>query len=213
MATYLWTCVTYEKAVNNGKSLVLVVHLCCVLLRSFYLYEPSFQLQLHLEYIHMQYTYIVGKYKIYLYELQKQAEQRAFGELFMPVSQAVQMNFIFNDNVRFQVYPAMSKQSENLSDLDKKDRNKRPSSPFINVVKGVFFVVRVTLVPVSYLSAPSTVHSYRVTGKFIRRLKSLSVQCGKFIRLVRTKQKCIRIAYLYSKCTDCRINIYIYSIS
>jgi hypothetical protein len=46
------------------------------------------------------------------------------------------------------VYPAMSKKSENLSDLNKKDRNKRHSSPFINVVKGVFFVVRDTLVPV-----------------------------------------------------------------
>ena len=34
------------------------------------------------------------------------------------------------------VYPAMSKKSENLSDLNKKDRNKRHSSPFINVVKG-----------------------------------------------------------------------------
>ena len=32
----------------------------------------------------------------------------------------------------------MSKKSENLSDLNKKDRNKRHSSPFINVVKGVF---------------------------------------------------------------------------
>jgi hypothetical protein len=42
------------------------------------------------------------------------------------------------------VYPAMSKKSENLLDLDKKDRNKRHSSPFINVVKGVFYVVRVT---------------------------------------------------------------------
>ena len=72
-------------------------------------------------------------------------------------------------------YPAMSKKSENLSDLNKKDRNKRHSSRFINVVKGVFFVVRVTLVPVSYVSAPSTVHSYRVPGKFIRRLKSLFV--------------------------------------
>jgi hypothetical protein len=48
----------------------------------------------------------------------------------------------------FCVYPAMSKKSENLSDLDKKDRNKRHSSPFINVFKGVFLVVRVTLVPV-----------------------------------------------------------------
>ena len=46
----------------------------------------------------------------------------------------------------------MSKKSENLSDLNKKDRNKRHSSPFINVVKGVFFVVRVTLVPVSVVS-------------------------------------------------------------
>ena len=49
--------------------------------------------------IYIQYTYIVGKYKIYLYELQKQAEQRAFGELFRSVSQRVQMNFIFYDNV------------------------------------------------------------------------------------------------------------------
>ena len=75
----------------------------------------------------------------------------------------------------YYVYLAMSKTSENLSDLSKKDRKKRHSSLLINVVKGVFFVVRVTLVPVSYLSAPSTVHSYRVPGKFIRRLKSLFV--------------------------------------
>ena len=67
----------------------------------------------------------------------------------------------------------MSKKSENLSDLSKKDRNKRHSSPFINVVMGVFFVIRVTLVPVSYLSSPSA--SYRVPGKFIRRLKNLFV--------------------------------------
>ena len=66
------------------------------------------------------------------------------------------MNFIFNDNVR--ILCLSCKKSENLSDLNKKDRNKRHSSPFINVVKGVFFAVRVTLVPVSYLSAPSAVH-------------------------------------------------------
>ena len=75
----------------------------------------------------------------------------------------------------FCVYSNMSKKLENLSDLIKKDRNKRHSLPFINVFNGVFFVVRVTLVPVSYLSAPSAVHSYRVPGKFIRRLKSLFV--------------------------------------
>jgi hypothetical protein len=85
------------------------------------------------------------------------------------------MNFIFNDNVRILCLSCNVKKSENLPDLNKKDRNKRHSSPFINVVKGVFFVVRATLVPVSYLSAPSAVHSYRVPGKFIRRLKSLFV--------------------------------------
>jgi hypothetical protein len=67
----------------------------------------------------------------------------------------------------------MSKKSENLLDLNKKDRIKRHSSPFINVVNGVFFVVRVTLVPVSYLSAPSAVHSYRVPGKFICILRKV----------------------------------------
>ena len=85
------------------------------------------------------------------------------------------MNFMFNDNVRILCLSCNVKKSENLSDLNKKDRNKRHSSPFINVLKGVFFVVRVTLVPVLYLSAPSAVHSYRVPGKFIRRLKSLFV--------------------------------------
>ena len=101
------------------------------------------------------------------------------------------MNFIFTDNVSILSLSCNVKKSENLSDLNKQDRNKRHSSPFIKVVKGVFFVVHVTSVPVSYLSAPSAVHSYRVPGKFI---------C-----LVRIKQKFIRIAYLYRKCTDCRI--------
>ena len=101
------------------------------------------------------------------------------------------MNFIFNDNVRILCLSCNVKKVGKLVRF----RQKGPhSSPFINVVKGVFFVVHVTLVPVSYLSAPSTVHSYRVPGKFIR--------------LVRIKQKIIRIAYLYSKCTDCRITYF-----
>jgi hypothetical protein len=76
------------------------------------------------------------------------------------------------------VYPAMSNELENLLDLNKKDRNKCHSSPFINVVKCVFFVVRVTLIPVSYLSASYAVHSYKVPGKFICRLKSLKFHCS-----------------------------------
>ena len=37
---------------------------------------------------------------IYLYELYKLVQTRAFGELFYPVSQREQINFIFNDNER-----------------------------------------------------------------------------------------------------------------
>jgi hypothetical protein len=85
------------------------------------------------------------------------------------------MHFIFNDNVRILCLYCNVKKSEKLSDLNKKDRNNRHSSPFINIVKGVFFVVRITLIPVSYLSAPSAVHSYKVRGKLIRRLKCLFV--------------------------------------
>jgi hypothetical protein len=40
-----------------------------------------------------QYTHILSKYKICLYELQKQAEK----SLFFPVSRKVQINFIFPD--------------------------------------------------------------------------------------------------------------------
>ena len=73
------------------------------------------------------------------------------------------------------VYPEMSKKSENLSDLNKKDRNKRHSSPFINFVKGVFFVVRVTLVPVSYLKkAPDVEHGGSVFSALIDKI----VFCG-----------------------------------
>jgi hypothetical protein len=69
------------------------------------------------------------------------------------------MNFIFIDNVRILCLSCNVKKVGKLVRFNKKDRNKRHSSPFINVVKGVFFVVRVTLVPVSYLSAPSAMHS------------------------------------------------------
>ena len=48
------------------------------------------------------------------------------------------------------------------------------------------------------------VHSYRVPGKFIRRLKTLFVG-WKVYSSTTNKAKFIRIAYLYSKCTDCRI--------
>ena len=75
------------------------------------------------------------------------------------------------------VYPAMSKKSENFR-FKQKGQKQASFLAFHKCCQGyllLFFVVRVTLVPVSYLSAPSAVHSYRVPGTFIRRLKSLFV--------------------------------------
>ena len=62
--------------------------------------------------INIQYTYIFRKYIIYLYELKKQEEKRAFGKLFQPVSQRVQIYQIFNDNA--SIYPAISKSPKHL---------------------------------------------------------------------------------------------------
>ena len=42
---------------------------------------------------------------------------------------------------------------------------------------------------------------------YLQGTRKVYSQAEKFIRLVRIKQKCIRIAYLYSKCTDCRIKL------
>jgi hypothetical protein len=98
------------------------------------------------------------------------------------------MNFIFNDNVRILCLSCYVKKVGKLVRFRQKGQKQHHSSPFINVVKGVFFVVRVTLVPVSYLSAPSAVHSYRVPGKFIRRLKSLFV-CWKVYSYSTNKAK------------------------
>jgi hypothetical protein len=149
----------------------------------------------HVTYVFIAYICNIRTLSVNIKFICTRFRNRQNSELFRPVSQRVQMNFIFNDNVRILCLSCNVKKSENLSDLNKKDRNKRHSSPFINVVKGVFFVVRVTLVPVSYLSAPSAVHSYRVPGKFIR-----------IVRKVYSSST--NTAYLYSKCIDCRIKYF-----
>jgi hypothetical protein len=55
------------------------------------------------------------------------------------------------------VYPAMSKKVGKLVRFKQNGQKQVSFLAFHKYVKGVFFVVRVTLVPVSYLSAPSDV--------------------------------------------------------
>ena len=51
------------------------------------------------EHIYRQYTYIIGKHKTYLYELWKPVEKWPCGELFCRVSQRIQIDYIFSNNV------------------------------------------------------------------------------------------------------------------
>ena len=137
---------------------------------------PRHQIQRCYVGINIQYTYIVGKYIIYLYELQKQIEKRAFGELFYTVSHRVQINFIFNDNERILCLSCNVKKVGRLVRFKQKGQKQASFLAFHKCCQGCLLRGPRKLVPVSYVSAPSAVHSYRVPGKFIRRLKSLFVQ-------------------------------------
>jgi hypothetical protein len=118
----------------------------------------------------------------------------------MPVSQRVQMNFIFNDNVRMLCLSCNVKKVGKLVRFRQKGQKQASFLAFHKCCQGCLLRgPRYIIYQLHTCPAPSAVHSYRVPGKFIRRLKSLFVQYEKFIRLVRIKQKFIRIAYLYSK--------------
>ena len=148
--------------------------------------------------IYIQYTYIVGKYKIYLYELQKRAEQRAFGELFRPVSQRVQINLIFTDNVRILCLSCNVKKVGKLVRFKQKGQKQASLLAFHKCCQGCL------------LRGPRYISTSFILVCALRCIqlqgtRKVYSQAEKFIRLVRIKQKFIRIAYLYSKCTDCRI--------
>jgi hypothetical protein len=86
----------------------------------------------------------------------------------------------------------MSKKSENLSDLNKKNRNKRHSSPFINVVKGVFFFLLLFV-----LSTIRLVHLFIVIAwKARRRLDILPVSKARTNKFYIYRQ-CTYIVYVF----------------
>ena len=146
--------------------------------------------------------YIVGKYKIYLYELQKQAEQRAFGELFGPVSQRVQMNFIFKDNVRILCLSCKVKKVGKLVRFRQKGQKQASFLAFHKCCQGCL-LRGPRYISISFIF----VCALRCTQ--LQGTRKVYSQAEQFIRIVRIKQKCTRITYLYNKCTDCRIKMII----
>ena len=152
--------------------------------------------------IDIQYTYIVGKYKMYLYVLQKQAEQRAFCELFMHVSQRVQMNFIYNDNVRILCLSCNVKKFGKLVRFRQKGQKQASFLAFHKCCQGC-------LLRGPRYTSTSFILVCALRCTQLQGTRKVYSQAEKFIRLVRIKQKFIRIAYMYSKYTDCRINKFI----
>ena len=140
--------------------------------------------------IYIQYTYIVGKYKIYLYELQKQAEQQAFGELFRPVSQQVQMNFIFNDNVPILCLSCNVKKVGKLVRFKQKGQKQASFLAFHKCCQGCL-LCGPRYISTSFILV-CALHCTQLQGT--RKVYS---QAETFIRLVRIKHTFIRIAYLY----------------
>jgi hypothetical protein len=67
---------------------------------------------------------------IYLCELYKSVQTRAFGETFFPVSQRVQINFIFNYNERTLCLSFNIKRSKTTANLSENSWNKRSSNRF-----------------------------------------------------------------------------------
>jgi hypothetical protein len=54
----------------------------------------------------------------------------SFDEFFLPVSQRVEMNYIFSDNIRILYLSWYVKSPKETVKLSKKSRNKRPSYRF-----------------------------------------------------------------------------------
>jgi hypothetical protein len=93
------------------------------------------------EKINRQYTYIVENIK-YIYT--------SFDEFFFPVSQRVEINYIFSDNIRILFLSWYVKSPKETVKLSKKSRNKRRSYRFLIVSSVKSALISINAVTVSY---------------------------------------------------------------
>ena len=98
------------------------------------------------------------------------------------------------------VYPAVSKNVGKLVRFKQKGQKQASFLAFHKCCQGCL------LRGPRYIST-SFILVYALRCTQLQGTRKVYSQAEKFIRLVRIKQKCIRIAYLYSNCTDCRIKL------
>ena len=99
------------------------------------------------------------------------------------------------------VYPAMSKKSEKLVRFKQKGQKQASFLAFHKCCQGC-------LLPGPCYISTSFILVCALCCTQLQGTRKVYSQAEKFIRLVRIKQTFIRIAYLYSKCTNCSINVY-----
>ena len=122
-----------------------------------------------------QYTYIVGKYKIYLYELQKQVEKRNSRNIFWPISRRVQIHFIFTNNVRILCLCCNVKRLKtSTAKLPKNSRNKRcSSSVMVSSITSAFL-----LLPFHIVALHGSGNRKAISWSVIVNNKKISIQCN-----------------------------------
>ena len=156
--------------------------------------NKTYMLYIHID-IYIQYTYIVGKYTIYLYELQKQADQRVFGEFFQACFAASTMNIIFNDNVRILCLSCNIKKVEKIVIFKQKGQKQASILAFHKCCQGCLLrgplYISISFILVCALCCTQ-----------LQGTRKVYQQAEKFIRIVRK---------VYSSSTN-KVKHYSYSI-
>ena len=106
-----------------------------------YIVAISFPYKLHTKSLHIQYIRTLSEnIHFILTSSITGRKKQALGKIFWPVSQRVQINFIFTDDVRIMCFYCNIKKSRRTAKLSEKSRNKHDYD-------GVFYHVRTYTVP------------------------------------------------------------------
>jgi hypothetical protein len=127
----------------------------------------------------------------------------------MPVSQRIQINFIFNDNVRILCLSCNVKKVVKLVRFRQKGQKQASFLAFHKCCQGCLLRGS-RYISTSFntcLRPPLCIATGYQESLFVGW--KVYSYAENFIRIVQIKQKFIRIAYLYNKCTDCRINCFV----
>ena len=119
----------------------------------------------------------IGKLKIYLHKLHKQVEKQAFVELFCPISQWVQINYIFSNNVHILCLSYHIRKTKTTAKLTRKNRNKFFSFLIVSSVKASLILLPFRTVALHESGTRKTISwSVTVYNKYLSSQCNLTAQ-------------------------------------